>query len=771
MRMNRTRRNKGFSLAELLIVVAIVVILAAVAFIAVSRYQRSTKRMELDGIAKEIFIAAQNHLSMADSQGLLAQRAKTGDEYTGAAYTNSDNVRCFVVPVPDSVGDTTSVLNLMLPTFSVDETVRLGGSYIILYDHATATVLDVFYAERSSERFGHDFTAGELSGLMRNYRDTAETSRKDARKNYSFGENGKKYVIGWYGGAEANGLPKVDLKTPSFTVLNGDTLRVVVTNPNAADAARLTLIVRATSSKYGSSGVRPGELVEYAFKLYDESDNAHPGTATGELSPFVLDDITSANDRFHKLCPDIPPGEDVEISIAAVPAGDAIGQAVVVGPTRVNSLFASVSDGKAEISSFRHLENLDSTVSGYTTAPVTGAVQSSDLVWEDFFTSKNGQPSGNTILKADGGSLSLKYDEADPGEGKPANHYYYPLYLESLSGFTYDGQNHSVSGVLIDYPNDVGLFGKLSGGSVKNLELLDFTVHSSNSTHSAGTLAGELGGTEVTNVLARSSSASASVSGSGSVGGLVGSASSTAFDRCAASLLVSSSGGNAGGLLGTASNSTSLTGCYSGGRTDKAEYYDHNDSGARTSPIYNVTGTANVGGLVGDAGNAKIEKSYSTCSVSGATVGGLVGTASGQINNCYATGLVSGNNRQGAFAGTFTGTASGCHYYMIINELPDTATGGFTYLSAAGGGEAISGVTALDGTAGTYNTFVGARSEWTAADATDSVLNVYYTGKFPLQNVARLGATLATDNHGNPTDFVAVHYGDWPAPELRAVNP
>ena len=45
-----------------------------------------------------------------------------------------------------------------------------------------------------------------------------------------------------------------------------------------------------------------------------------------------------------------------------------------------------------------------------------------------------------------------------------------------------------------------------------------------------------------------------------------------------------------------------------------------------------------------------------------------------------------------------------------------------------------------------------------------------------MYSVARLGASLTTevkDDSGNvttPADFVATHYGDWPAPEIFVVN-
>ena len=64
----KLRSDRGVSLAEVLLVVAIVLVLAGIALIAVFAYQRSMAQLERDGIAKEIFVAAQNHLTAAHSQ-------------------------------------------------------------------------------------------------------------------------------------------------------------------------------------------------------------------------------------------------------------------------------------------------------------------------------------------------------------------------------------------------------------------------------------------------------------------------------------------------------------------------------------------------------------------------------------------------------------------------------------------------------------------------------------------------------------------------------
>ena len=58
-------------MAELLIVVGILIVLFALSFIAVQNYQKSLAQTEYDTIAKELFIAAQNHITTAESQGYL----------------------------------------------------------------------------------------------------------------------------------------------------------------------------------------------------------------------------------------------------------------------------------------------------------------------------------------------------------------------------------------------------------------------------------------------------------------------------------------------------------------------------------------------------------------------------------------------------------------------------------------------------------------------------------------------------------------------------
>ena len=92
----KQKRNKGFTMAEMLAVVALILILAAVAAVAVYRYRRSMRQLEYDAIAKEIFIVAQNHLTMADNQGLLGERTAIPERKTERKRTSG----ILSIPIP-----------------------------------------------------------------------------------------------------------------------------------------------------------------------------------------------------------------------------------------------------------------------------------------------------------------------------------------------------------------------------------------------------------------------------------------------------------------------------------------------------------------------------------------------------------------------------------------------------------------------------------------------------------------------------------------------
>lgn len=788
--MQKKRNNRGFTMAELLIVVAIITVLSGVGFIAVQTYQKSMSQMECNAVAKEIFIAAQNHLTMAESQGYLGANVNFGtpeDAASGIYYysvTGSNSDTAFGGSSNDSV------LELMLPFGSIDETIRKGGNYIIRYQTNPAIVLDVCYASPTG-RYGGSITYAGVKSL--------------------FGAGPGKEIggvnVGWYGGAEAKQAGQA-LNAPVITVDNAERLIVTVdaTNVNR-DAANAPIIA---DDKYALKllisnldGTAMAAITLHAESVAALHERIAIDVNNSDKYVITLDDITAANLRFCDIAGDatidkqgtFKPGEDIIVSAVAY-SNSALSNIAYSNQETVNSLFADVEEQGvpahkiALIANFRHFENLDNSLSGLDAADLklAEAKQIEDLVWAsetdaNAFTNKISVDKG-----VDAAAVQVFYKKNETVVSTQAGCFLpvspdYALTYDGNDGYKYPDPNdatadpqlksHSITGVKVGtsatqaYDGAGALFGAPTVAlTVRNLALIDFEINASGN---AGALAGTLpAGSSVTNVIAYNIGISADAtvtSTGGSAGGLIGSMTDTTVKNSAAALVVTGST-NAGGLIGTAAGGT-ITASFAGGHTTGGKY---------TTDNVTATGTAGIaGGLVGsDTARIVIEQSYSTCSVSGNTAGGFVGTRTGSISDCYCTGKVTGTTR-GAFAGSEgEGSYANCLYYDIINE--ENSDGVISYLPAVPGPIAAKDVSALDATAETFNTF----ALWDENAVTyDSTLANFYsedTGdgrviKYLLKTVAQLGATVnATATATAPADFVATHYGDWPAPETYVLN-
>ena len=382
--MTYRRGNQGFTMMEVMIVIAILGVMAALVFVNIVPFMKGFYQKEMDETAREIYVAAQNHLSIADSMGFL--KGKSDGTPAG------DDIYYFVVEKggeaqstasggstkPNGVNESTSVLSQMLPYGSIDDTVRLGGSYVISYSKKTARVVEVFYRNPSG-RFdnGQSFKSANASTTYTGLQSYSGADKKEARLNY----NNQEVIIGWYNG-EGGGLSTNKLTAPKVRVENGDRLLVKVWwDSNGGDTSFTTglnvgiIITGKTSGKHTP-----------VLKL-------SPTAAGGLVYEGCLDDIASSYDnnkdqvlaknnghfaeRFADW--DLVPGEDVTISTFAYysAAHDGSIYEVAKGPTvTTNSLFRSVgyevgANGtltdvrEARISHIRHLENLSKEISGY----------------------------------------------------------------------------------------------------------------------------------------------------------------------------------------------------------------------------------------------------------------------------------------------------------------------------------------------------------------------------------------------------------------------
>ena len=710
-------------MAELLIVVAIITILGGVGVVAVGKYQESLARKEANTIAKEIFFAAQNHLTMAESQGYLKDNIDYGEDAKVAVGDEVKALYYFAVDSSNASGAFAgnSVLDLMLPFGSIDETIRSGGNYVIYYQADPARVLHVWYGRAKNEAYTGKYsanpadlinTATGINGLLTGY-------------------EGASAVIGHYGGDEAQ-ESGVTLNAPSITVDNAERLTVTIEttnvnkdelgNPILPSGKQLTVKLLITGETSQAMAAIPVLDQVNTTKTTMNHRVADSSTDSAELCSVVLDDITNTfgsaitaleyGTKYGYHFAEITDGaglagKQITVVGAFIPGENIIVQAVAYSPDALasiaysnevttNSLFADVVDaadasvtgvttGKvALISNFRHLENLDKRVSGVNTAQATGsnayviagAKQMADLVWIQTGTAEENAPVPFTTAIQ---NPSVYQIGATAGTEAGC---YLPVKLDYA--LVYDGASlvdgvmkcHSITGVKVGssetpFAGAAGLFGEVAGQSgiqvdIRNLELIDFSI---TATGNAGALAGTIGteqaAASVTNVLARNTLAfdaakaqTATVTSSGgNAGGLIGSMTGVTVQKCAAALIVSG-GANAGGLIGDSHGTSAVISSYSGGHTTAKK-----DAGGAVigteygKTVYNVTAPKTSA----DKGNA----------------GGLIGDAGvTDITYCYSTCSVSGKTAGGLIGYGGKAVAS-CYATGLVDGTTKGAFAGY----------------------------------------------------------------------------------------------
>ena len=798
----KVRSRRGMTMAEMMLTVAIIAILGGLITVSIIQFRLSLALTQRDAIAKEIFISAQNHLTMAKGEGYLGVTVGKDADDPVYGIKQSDGTYIFVQgPNSQTITDNNeNILDQMLPFGAIDETVRKGGSYIIHYRPKTGKVLDVFYCSPGSEGYNYNLAASDFDGEGNNYAmNLVYTTGADGKRTVNDQKSLRKHfkgnkVLGWYGGDGLEDTPAV-IKEPKLTVNNGEKLEVVVTNTNTFTFAKCSLIIKGLSSE--------GRKV--IILKTDGSDPRCQYDSDTKTYTYALDDVikrsNNYNGHFCNLTSDdtshkFIAGEDIEIQ--AVAYSNEVYSTVSYSPKVVeNSLYQSIEKNRKQageehendpdtytafISSCRHLENLEEsvsntgavegTVSSSTSKVITltAAAQTDDIEWE---TTLNVCDKDGTVPDGCTG--------------------YYPVSHETE--LIYDGLRHSVKGITTSGYVDAGMFGNVTSGGIKNLRLINFSV---TGTTDSGALAGKTNNTNIRNVVAfheNTTAAGKTIKG-GTAGGLIGDMEGGTLRYSAAAMYVGGKNTGtttAGGLIGKTAAGASVKACYSGGHTKNGMYEDKDSK-------YNVYSTSIAGGLVGDAGNATFKYCYSTCSVRGGTAantGGFIGTSSATgkfIEQSYSTGLVRATGKDeekysNAFIGSKAsgGSVDDCWFYEIVNEY--TVSSSVKYkgsgIEPPAEGEEPE-IVSIDEDADEYQAFVNAQTTWNQARPYDTYLQKHYKNNndyaYNLMTVTQLmdnsgdegvrvkDTTPAFNGNSLTGYFVNTHYGDWPVPEMFLLN-
>lgn len=632
-----TKQNKGFTLNEMLIVVAVFAILAAVSIPLVIAAKKNLKYTELCDTAREIYISVQNKLvgEKATGQLISLENIASGDsahKLTAApqdfdTVDEADRGLLDDLFYLDSGEETSAMYSYLIDETSLEDDL-LDGHFIVEFNPRTADVYGVFYAESG-------FQYSDITALS----DRAASTLKN-----------HKPMIGYYGGgidaSNTSDLPSefhVDA-----SVVNGEELYLDFTCDNLIKLVKsqssfsITITLTDETTKASAEKVLTGGTSEFSI-LKDKMEFKILLDSMQE--EYHFQDILKSNFKPIGDGGYPTPGDNLKISIKAQFKKDDVYIENKEGTQlEVNSLFKGRTDdggGKAsiEIGCLRHLNNLRSDY--FTPAQLT-ALSISQVQNVDFLA----------------GQYAWSGNEYVGNAASPVNEFT-PVLNTALDGITtYNGGNNQLRNFKVAKTDNAGIFGSLNGWTLDGLQIIDPEV---SGTGSAGALAGKAESCKISGCgvyLSTSDDSSMyfyqaadsdayqnrmeqrraqyTVAADGTAGGLLGTASKTSVTDSFAAIDVS--GGTAGGLAGSVSGGE-ISGCYSSG---------------------NVTASGTAGGLIGTAGGAAVAGCYSTSNVVAPAAGGITGSGTSQYTDCIAYGRVCSKADGTVDAGTsggLTGTS------------------------------------------------------------------------------------------------------------------
>ena len=542
------QNNSGFTLSEVLIAVAILIVLMGLAMIPITRHQRDLRQTELDAKAEIVYHAAQNKLSELLANGRIsdcyaedlqplnntpldAAERKTSLHYvTSAAKTGEGSAAAAILPKDQA------------------DRQLWDNHWVIELDPTSGSVYAVFYSEKP---LTYDF-------------DSFNPLRfRDGRLSAGA-------AVGYYGGDSVQSEITGKL-TPHMEIINKEQLLLRVTCDTPMEP--LHFYVTVSDGVHSTSRIElTGSEVKTDYLTYTATmvlDSLTDGMRFGQQARFKNKNLT--------------PGADLTITVEVTCENRLVDSAS--GTLTANSLFAEVRGGDTAVVTYaRHLQNLD-TASRLPDS-ITRAVQEQDIQfvnenaddgWDRLYGSRTFTPITNSRLTYCESKATVNGQVYHPviygltvnttGDGG-----LFAAFSGTLKNLRLCGADITASG------NAGGLAGRLSG----NTEILDCQVYLSPTRDklstkteqdiwlrgsTAGGLAGRCDGT----LTIRRSFAATVIQGVRYAGGLVGNTDSAALtvDHSYADcyLYAAANNGVAGGLIGACNGTANiaLSNCYAAG--------------------------------------------------------------------------------------------------------------------------------------------------------------------------------------------------------------
>lgn len=427
------QNNSGFTLSEVLIAVAILIVLMGLAMIPITRHQRDLRQTELDAKAEIVYHAAQNKLSELLANGRISDcYAEDLQPLNNTPLDAAERKTSLYYVTSAAKTGEGSAAAAILPKDQVDRQLW-DNHWVIELDPASGSVYAVFYSEKN---LTYDF-------------DSFNPLRfRDGRLSAGA-------AVGYYGGDSVQSEITGKL-TPHMEIINKEQLLLRVTCDTPMEP--LHFYVTVSDGVHSTSRIElTGSEVKTDYLTYTATmvlDSLTDGMRFGQQARFKNKNLT--------------PGADLTITVEVTCENRLVDSAS--GTLTANSLFAEVRGGDTAVVTYaRHLQNLD-TASRLPDS-ITRAVQEQDIQfvnenaddgWDRLYGSRTFTPITNSRL----------------------------TYCESKA--TVNGQVYHpvIYGLTVNTTGDGGLFAAFSG-TLKNLRLCGADITASGN---AGGLAGRLSG-------------------------------------------------------------------------------------------------------------------------------------------------------------------------------------------------------------------------------------------------------------------------------------
>ena len=451
-RKNQTA-NSGFTLVELLAVVAILLLVGLIAVFSLNKLRRTLRQHELDAKAQIIYVAAQNRLAELraagqealcingfDNSGSIVHKMEYDPKHMDESAKNTNFYYLLVNDISDK---SQTAATTLLPSSAVDQELW-NGYWCIEFAPETGSIYAVFYSETTLP--DHD----DLNTSYRNF-------------NYRL----KTASVGYYGGdiAQTQDISKFN---PSITIENAEKLIVTFycNNPVSEKMTFKIDISDKTGGTYTRTVTNFAQLDKYNYKYQWILDSLAAEKGIGDAGAARF----AAQTNYKVSC-----GTPITITLTVSSANPSVD--TVSTSRTTNGLFddradLSYGENTALVSCGRHLANLHN--SSGVNSTITSAVQISDISFSD--------------------------DPADPSD-------WYSLYTAKGVNFkpisnnhiiSYVGSSsigdittrHTINGLTVSSNSPAGLFSNFSG-EISNVTLVNANI---GSTSAAGALVGRATG-------------------------------------------------------------------------------------------------------------------------------------------------------------------------------------------------------------------------------------------------------------------------------------